>query len=99
VLSSDRDPGRPTVAVHERVVAVVREAQQRRPLSARSGREDIPDPYGRDEEVYEAVATELVEAVGAIATPLFGPVPTAAHANLPRAPRASRRRRRRRLRG
>lgn len=98
-LPPDGDRARPSLATSDRVAAVVREAHQRRPLSARSGREDIPDPYGRDEEVYEAVATELVEAVGAIATPLFGPVPAAAHANLPRAPRASRRRRLRRRSG
>jgi len=97
--SPDGDPGSSALATSERVAVAVRQAHQRRPVSARSGREDIPDPYGRDEEVYQAVATELVEAVGAIATPLFGPVPAAAHANLPRAPRASRPRRFRRRSG
>ena len=97
--SPDGHPGSSPLAISERVAVAVRQAHQRRPVSARSGREDIPDPYGRDEEVYQAVATELVEAVGAIATPLFGPVPAAAHANLPRPPRASRPRRLRRRRG
>ena len=97
--SPDGDPGRSALATSERVAVAVRQAHQRRPVSARSRREDIPDPYGRDEEVYQAVATELVEAVGAVATPLFGPVPAAAHANLPRAPRASRPRRLRRRSG
>jgi protein-tyrosine phosphatase len=98
-LSPDQGPDRPTLAISERVAVAGRQAHQRRPVSVRSGREDIPDPYGRDEEVYQAVATELVEVVGAIATPLLGPVPAAAHVNLPRAPRASRPRRLRRRRG
>jgi len=80
----------------ERIAEVVQQAHRRRPVSARPGPEDIRDPYGHSHDVYRSVATELVELVGALATPLLGPVPPAAHANLPRSPRARRQGRRRR---
>lgn len=72
------------------------QAHRRRPVSVRSGPEDIRDPHGRGDEVYREVATQLVGLVEALAIPLFGPVPPLAQANLPQAPRAPRQRRRRR---
>ncbi len=94
--ASSADPRALPSSPSERIAEAVQRAHRRRPVSVRPGPEDIRDPYGRDEEVYRAVATELVELVAALATPLLGPVPPLAQANLPRPPRARRQRRRRR---
>jgi protein-tyrosine phosphatase len=83
-------------SLSERLAAVAEQAHRRRPVSVRPGAEDIRDPYGRGDEVYRAVAVELVGLVEALAVPLLGPVPPLAQANLPQPPRARRQRRRRR---
>jgi protein-tyrosine-phosphatase len=80
----------------ERLLEAAQQAHRRRPVSVRPGPEDIRDPYGHDDEVYRAVATELVGLVEALAVPLLGPVPPLAEANLPQPPRGRRQRRRRR---
>jgi protein-tyrosine phosphatase len=85
----------------KRISELAGRAHRRRPANVSTARQDVRDPYGRSEEVYAAVAGQLVELVGAVAPMLLGPVPAdhqvaaARLPSMPSAPRPQRRRRRR----